>query len=618
MRLKSVRIQGYKNLSDLTITFDGPEFIDILVGKNGSGKSNFLEAIVEAFDHLYNLKKHISPPTFSYHISWEIAGVEYDVSWDGIELRPSKGGKTLKTLRTFQLPDNIIIYYSGQNETITDLIRRYRNAYRRSAGRKSVASLPNFIGIGPDYKSTLLAQMLMLPEDNPARQILCKKLDIQEIMETATLVLRRPSNVAKKKYFDPFEEDNAYWGAKGVTFDFLEKLKGCILSFDTLGSLYDREADQYNLPINIEKFRQVFADTTDDDVFCLFNTLRAFDMIEDIYIPIRLAHAAEVSSKAFSDGQFQSVYLFAISELFKSRECLTLLDEPDSFLHPEWQFEFLEQMKQISDQAACSNHFLMSTHSASTIAANVETRLRVLERGDDGVVASERDKSEVITDLSAGLITFTEDELRLDIEQVILHHDSPILFTEGPTDRLILKTAWAKLFPDENMPFVIESGNGCKFLRFLFKDETFKEAHHGRTLFALFDFDKAYDDWFQFGTLMQEDLAAGLVKRRENSQHYGMLLPVPDIEIVRRQVINDAGDHYGNQSLMTIEHLFYACPEVKGRFRQVMNRQGNLIEFTAAAGRKREFAEVTIPTIDRLYFEPLRPIFDFISDTISP
>ena len=54
MRLRSVWISQYKNLYDFSISFDGDGFIDIFVGKNGSGKSNFLEALIEIFDHIFD------------------------------------------------------------------------------------------------------------------------------------------------------------------------------------------------------------------------------------------------------------------------------------------------------------------------------------------------------------------------------------------------------------------------------------------------------------------------------------------------------------------------------------------------------------------------------------
>lgn len=39
MRLKSVYVSQDKNLEDFTLNFDGSSFIDVFVGKNGTGKS---------------------------------------------------------------------------------------------------------------------------------------------------------------------------------------------------------------------------------------------------------------------------------------------------------------------------------------------------------------------------------------------------------------------------------------------------------------------------------------------------------------------------------------------------------------------------------------------------
>jgi predicted ATP-dependent endonuclease of OLD family len=76
MRLLSVRISQYKNLRDFTLGFEGDGFIDIFVGKNGSGKSNFLEALIEIFDHIFAFDPDAAGPGFDYAISFEIAGAE--------------------------------------------------------------------------------------------------------------------------------------------------------------------------------------------------------------------------------------------------------------------------------------------------------------------------------------------------------------------------------------------------------------------------------------------------------------------------------------------------------------------------------------------------------------
>lgn len=43
MRLKHIYISNYKNLKNFSLDFDGDSFIDVFVGKNGTGKSNLFQ-----------------------------------------------------------------------------------------------------------------------------------------------------------------------------------------------------------------------------------------------------------------------------------------------------------------------------------------------------------------------------------------------------------------------------------------------------------------------------------------------------------------------------------------------------------------------------------------------
>jgi recombinational DNA repair ATPase RecF len=42
-----VYISEYKNLKDFNLSFNENSFIDVFVGKNGTGKSNLFEALIE-------------------------------------------------------------------------------------------------------------------------------------------------------------------------------------------------------------------------------------------------------------------------------------------------------------------------------------------------------------------------------------------------------------------------------------------------------------------------------------------------------------------------------------------------------------------------------------------
>jgi hypothetical protein len=293
-----------------------------------------------------------------------------------------------------------------------------------------------------------------------------------------------------------------------------------------------------------------------------------------------------------------------------------LLDEPDSFLHPEWQHEFLKQVLDITEGKQQMNHILMTSHSASTIAPMDISMLNLVVIEDNKVKQQKIAKAEVIKSLSGDLITFTEEEARLNIRHVIDHTNKPILFTEGITDEIIIEIAWKKLYPGEKMPFEVQNAYGCGFLRNLVNDKNLYENYPDKIFFSLFDFDEAYSDWDQLGTDIQTDPEKCLIKKKKDVELYSMLLPVPSYDTIKRQVINHkTGGNYGKNSLLTIEHLFYGQGSVENYFIVDVSRTDGFIKFKSDSA-KVEFAKKIVPNFDKTAFTNFLPIFDFIRSKI--
>jgi predicted ATPase len=611
MRLRSVLISKYKNLKDFSLGFDGDGSIDIFVGKNGSGKSNFLEALIEIFDHIYNFKPREPDPGFNYEISWDIGGTTTKLGWHDSQL--SINGANRKQLGDTPVPANIIVYYSGQNDTVAALIRRNRDTYRRSVRRANVAVSPRFIGIGPGYKTLLVALLLMLPEAAQARQFLCAKLGIEVAGETTSLKLCRPTVAHKSREYDPFNDGQLFWGVKGIAREFLEQLMGCIVGDFTHGSLYDRQSDTYTLDINVAKFRETFAASPAAEAFCQFNALRALKMIEDISIPVRLAANTDITSRAFSDGQFQSVYLFAISELFKDRDSITLLDEPDAFLHPEWQYDFLKQTHAISEQAARTNHILMSSHSAVTLIPDINSKVKFFDLKGGVANCYAIPKKVAIEKLSSNLIKYTEQEQLLSIINAIQIQNKPVLFTEGSIDPIIIKVAWHRLFESE-LPFIPFYAFSCTYLKQLLSDNRISREMNGLPVFGLFDLDKAFDQWNGLnGDLIEGDLFKGRTKKLDGRNAYAILLPVPTNAAIKAQVIVPAtGECFGGDSLCEIEHLFFGDPTTAEFFETEPAPGGGQRVVIKSDAQKERFATEVVPRLPKGYFEVFRPMFELI------
>ena len=609
MRLKSVYISQYKNLKNFTMPFDGNSFIDIFVGKNGSGKSNLFEAIIEIFRHLFEG----SEINFEYAIKYEIDGQVVDIEWKNG--KRAINGNEQKTLGKTPLPDNILIYYSGHNDTIAELVERYEDAFSSRIKTASAGISRRFIGIGGEYKELLLSVLLMQPENNIARQFICQKLGIQEIGAEATLLLKRPSFADNKLEIDTFDAETHYWGAKGVVREFLDKLLTCIRGEFNHASIYIKEADFYKLPINLELFTRKFVGEEASDIFRKLDNLKLLNMLAGITIPLTLTDGTPAKSNQFSDGQFQSVYIYSIIELFKDRNCITLLDEPDAFLHPEWQFDFLKQVFEITDTTAKNNHVLMSSHSALTLTSLQQSHLNVFEILDNTVTVNPFNKDDVIKLLSGNRISLTENETIMSISTFLKNSTQPVLFTEGISDEYILETSWKKLYPGAAKPFCIHNAFDRIFLRNLFSRDELKNNFPNRILCALFDFDEAYDDWngLKEETIEVNDPFKGLTKKLKKCQnHFAMLLPVPSVDSIKKQVLNPDDQPWGKgpECHLSIELLFYE-EELLGTWftKRGISGGGEIIEFV---GDKVRFAQEYVPSLDRSKFEIFLPMFEFI------
>ncbi len=614
MRLKQVYISDYKNLKEFELSLGSSSGIDVFVGKNGSGKSNIFEALIEIFRHLNEFESNSEGIDFSYRIAYEIRGILTEIEWANSQLRINR--KSRKTVGKTPIPENVLIYYSGHNDTIDTLISSYQETFRRRIKRANFDESRYFIGFDSSYKKLILALSILRPESSPCFRFVHQKLGISKIGPELKLTLKRPLYASDPRY-DVLSNDDAnkYWGAKGITKDFLTRLEGCAAAAPSGGRIrtegYIASDDEYILYLDPNKIRNAFENEAPHELFMRFDNLKVVGMLGDVNIPLELSNGEEANSAFFSDGQHQSVYIFAITEIFKERHCLTLLDEPDSFLHPEWQHEFLTEISEISDSAAQTNHTLLSSHSASTISSYDQDLIRLFEISGQSVSVSRVPKGEVISSLSSGLITFSEREARLSINIVLGETLGPVLFTEGLSDEIVLRKAWEKLYPGESCPVEIQNAFCCEFLSSLLRRRDIFDSHPERTFFGLFDFDSAYNQWNGCdGDLVQPDPSKCLAKKLKNKDGFCLLLPVPVDCTIKDQVVNPkTGQHYKQNSSLSMELLFYGATGLDRYFEIDPSRPGNVIRFK---GDKIRFAKDVVPDLDAANFKVFEPIFDFI------
>jgi len=625
MRLKSIYIGEYKNLKDFTLNFNTACFIDIFVGKNASGKSNLFEAIIEIFRHLYEFDKKGFEINFDYKIQYEIDGKSIDIKWEKEKLEIN--GEERKTIGDTFLPDNILIYYSGHNKKVSALVAEYEKHFKDYIQGASIAESRKFIGVKADYKQLLLSILLIQNEESKAKKFICKKLDIETIDNLLRIVLKRPF-YAKTNKFDVDKDDpkTKYWKAKGITVEFLLRLDKCLAGNSTspirTEGYFDKDnmdyPDKYVLFYDIDKLQNEFSDISLQELFRNFDNLKTLEMLEDISIQATLSNGAETKVDYFSDGQYQSVYIYSIIELFKDSNCLTLLDEPDSFLHPEWQFEFLKQVLDITNGNKINNHVLICSHSAITLIPHTDKKVYYVDLKGNFTHVFQTPKHVAVKKMGSKLFKLHEEESILSIVNAINIERKPVLFTEGHTDPIILKVAWFKLY-DEDIPFIPFYAFRCSFLQQLLLDEKIHVQMRGLPVFGLFDFDEAYNFWIGLkGKVLIDDPFKGLARECEVGNSFGIMIPIPNNATIRRQVIKnyETLKTFEGKSCCTIEHLFYGSKFAKKYFIKEPSIGGGEKIIFKSVDQKVKFATDIIPLIEDEYFEVLRPIFEFIKSKI--
>lgn len=130
VKLKSVYIEKYKNLSPLTIDFELGNGLTMLVGNNGSGKSNVLEAISGIFHDLFK-GKDSRKIKCDYKLQYTLNEINCVIEQTNGFLRCY--GPKFKRREYFieeNAPHNIIGLYSGEEDRLwTSFYETYYKSY---------------------------------------------------------------------------------------------------------------------------------------------------------------------------------------------------------------------------------------------------------------------------------------------------------------------------------------------------------------------------------------------------------------------------------------------------------------------------------------------------------
>jgi predicted ATP-binding protein involved in virulence len=108
-------------------------------------------------------------------------------------------------------------------------------------------------------------------------------------------------------------------------------------------------------------------------------------LIESVDISITRYANSEfypVNSNTLSEGEKQALIILGLNELVLKENSLALYDEPDTYLHPQWQREFIVELESyISNSVNIENDYVITSHSPNIVAGIKKENLFVFKNG---------------------------------------------------------------------------------------------------------------------------------------------------------------------------------------------------------------------------------------------
>ena len=414
MRIDWFWLDNYKNLSDLTINFSQDHLITVLIGRNGTGKSNVLEALTIIFRDLLMAERI---PSFKYRIAYEIRDRWVFVDADPDRKSPYRAktiskddqpepypvGALFEDLKgelisrtklvgedSMYLPRFLFGYYSGESERMREVFRKYLKSYDDKLIKNLDPGLKRMFFAEPVHSNFVLLSFIV---NNKAQtdEFLQKQLGLEEGgIESVLFVLKQPYWYNK----NATGGDARFWNSKGIVRDFLAKLYDISLAPIRVRrrELYDvrrsRELEYlYLFAKDIDALRELAQGKSSAAFFRDLESTHVSGLIDEVRIRVKLKkNDGSVTFRELSEGEQQLLTVLGLLQFTSAEASLFLLDEPDTHLNPRWSVEYLQHIRDFlkdENDNNQSSHVLLATHNPIAVAELRKEQVQILKRDDE-------------------------------------------------------------------------------------------------------------------------------------------------------------------------------------------------------------------------------------------
>lgn len=439
MELHNVYIKQYKNLHDCDLDFSGCNRLAVLAGVNGSGKSNFLEAIAIVYHYFARLTYSV-PRVNGCRMVFSVSGTDYDVCSEH-DLFMVNGEE-----RSFALESRgkLIIVYSGEFNRLLKM------------------------GFAEDLDKTLSTRNVVLLSAQSFQMLLLTKVLLEQRQsykgETGLLFLPKAAKVrftlnAESVNFGEPPEDEIEFFIREV-FVRNGSVRKCRVEI---------EVAEFNQIMQEANHNWASIDAT--TIYFVLNRLMESEYgpayISEVQIVFEYSSGSFYTSDDLSEGEKWLAMYDIIYSCLVDQDTLVLLDEPDAYLHEMKKRDFV---RFVENKSACGVFTIMTTHSPNIINA-------VSEKSLFGFVKDLNNKVS---------ITVAKDRIlqkSLMDDRMVYFSNRPIILCEGVSDVRLIEGA---------INYFVENEKGYEDLRNRIKFDFVSIGGAANMVGAYSDFRRAF------------------------------------------------------------------------------------------------------------------------------
>lgn len=419
MRLDKLTIGSFKNLRDFSIDFDEQSPTTVLVGRNGTGKSNLLEALTIIYRDL-DLG---ADPAFDYVLEYVCRGRKVRIeAMPGGHAKATVDGSAVPYKQLAQvegqrcLPNYVFGYYSGPSNRMEEHFEKHQERfYRDLLDGKDQPLRPLFYARPIHSQFVLLA--FFLKQEEETKQFLRDILWIHGL-DSVLFVMNEPPWKSR-------EGDERFWKARGTVSRFLDRLYRLALAPLRLERRvttgFRKTTSREHLYLFLESVATLRGLVqhygTEQELFKALESTYISQLISEVCIRVKARNVdGSLTFRELSEGEQQLLMVLGLLRFTKEEESLFLLDEPDTHLNPAWSLRYLDFLRQVAGTQE-NSHIIMATHDPLVIAGLTRSQVQIMQRNDEtGRIAAQCPNDDPKGMGVAGLLTSEIYGLRSELD----------------------------------------------------------------------------------------------------------------------------------------------------------------------------------------------------------